>query len=339
MLSGNILNGSTGSWTVSSQLHNISIHISGDHPDIHPYIDEFLTLMVGRDGHPPRDRLEFFLSLSEEEPSRPTPSGTESLVQFVNVSCFLQGSTVSFHTKDGSWLEMDIRAGRVWGQLSRRLLEVPRYVFTDLMLAPLMEMLKHRGYFGLHAAALARDGSGYLFPGGVGSGKTTVALSLVRQGFHYLADDKVLLTKEQTQINALAFTRRFNIDPDIGMHYPELRFLEGLQPLPGSSKRPLDISRVYADSFIFSLEPKYLIHLERSSSLKSRIVPLSPHESFIRLVQQTVPAFAREVVEEQLSFFAALARQTEGHLLYNCEDLLEDPEHLLELLPHGKTPR
>lgn len=336
---GSILSGFAGSWKASSQLHHISIHVSGDHPDIQPRIEEFLSLMAGRDGHLPRGRLEFFLSFGEDEPNPPSPSGAETPVRFANVSCFHRGSTVSFHTKDGSWLETDVAAGLAWGRLSRGLLEAPRYVFTDLMLAPLMEMLKHRGYFGLHAAALTRDGSGYLFPGGVGSGKTTVALSLVRRGFRYLADDKVLLRKEASRVEALAFTRRFNIDPDIAGCYPELSFLEDLQPLPGSAKRPLDVTSVYADSFTFSLDPGYLVHLERSPSTKSRIVPLSPQESLMRLVRQTVPAFAREVLARQLSLLAALAEQTEGHLLYNGEDLLETPERLLDLLPPGRAQR
>jgi hypothetical protein len=321
-------------WTVSGQLQDVSIQLFGDHPDLRPYVEEFIAPFVGRDGLAPADKLEFSLSLRSERPKPSVPAHSKALIQFVNVSCFQDGLLFSFRTKDGSYLTADIDKGRAWGHLTEQLLRAPRYVFTDLLMAPLMEMLKKRGFYGLHAAALTKEGAGgYLFPGGAGSGKTTIALSLIKEGFQYLADDKVLLRNEGPGVAALAFTRRFNIDPDIGLHYPELSFLENLQPLPKTTKRPFDISSVYPDTFVSSCRPKFLIHLQKTSDLKSRILHLSSIESFRRLVQQTIPSFHRDIAGKQLRLFADLARRTEGYLLFNGKDLYESPKRLLELLP------
>ncbi len=321
------------SWVVSGRLQSVSIQVSGDNPEIRTYVEEFLMPLAGMDGHAPLDVLEFHLNLYDGEPDRAMPSGSKALIQFSNVSCFKEGTSFSFHTKDGSFLKVDVEAGRTWGLLSKELLGAPRYVFTDLLMAPLMEMLKHRGFFGLHAAALVRDGAGYLLPGGAGSGKTTVALSLLKEGFRYLADDKVLLRNRGNGIEALAFTRRFNVDPDIGQHFSELSFLEDLQPLPGSIKRPLDISSVYTNTFVPSCRPTVLIHLQRTPLERSRIHQLSTQESFSRLIQQTIPSMQKDITKKQLKLFADLAQGTESFLLDFGMDLYGAPNRLVDLLP------
>ena len=333
MLNWDTANNPQSSWVVSCQFHGISIQVYGDHPEIRTYAEEFFAPMDGKDGHVPLFVLEFHLNLYDGEPDRSMPSGSKAFVQFANVSCFKEGTLFSFHTKDGSFLKVDVEAARTWGLLSKELLVAPRYVFNDLLMAPLMEMLKERGFFGLHAAALTKEGTGYLFPGDSGTGKTTIALSLLKNGFQYLGDDKVLLRREDNGIAALAFTRRFNIDPDISLHYPELGFLEDLNPLPGTTKRPFDISRVYQDTFLPRCSPKLLIHLHKTSASKSQTSRLTSNESFARLANQTIPSLRKEITEKQLQLLADLARGTESHLLQIGEDLNGAPERFLELLP------
>ncbi len=324
-------------WILSGELHGVSVRVSGDHPDIRARVEEFIDRLVGRDDRAPSDVLEFSLNLADGEPVTSSPSGLKTLVQFVGVSCFQDGPSLSFYTKDGSVLKADIQDGRVWGTLSKEIVAKRHtfadYIFTDLLLAPLMEMLKHRGFYGLHAAALTKEGTGYLFTGDTGSGKTTTALGLIKQGFQYLADDKVLLREEDNGIATLAFTRRFNIDPDISRQYPELSFLEDLEPLPETTKRPFDISRVYPNTFVPRCRPKFLIHLQITPDAKSRIVRLPRTESFGRLVHQTILSSQKEVATKQLKLFAELIQSTESYLLYSGKDVYEAPERLLEFLP------
>src|SRR5438067_820450 len=71
---------------------------------------------------------------------------------------------------------------------------------ADLMLTAyplftvsLLEVLKRRGRFALHAACLARDGRGLLLAGTSGSGKSTLAAALARDGYDFLGDDTVFL--------------------------------------------------------------------------------------------------------------------------------------------------
>jgi len=336
MLKGDTPDDPEGEWIVCGQLQGVPVEILVTHPELRSCAEEFVRPMVRGDGSPPFDALKFFLTLLEGEQHHLPPLGSKALVQYVNVACFRKDRWLFFHTKDGSFVKADFEAGKAWGHLSKGLLEGQRYILNDLLTAPLMEMLKCRGLFGLHAAALVKDGEGYLFPGGAGSGKTTIALSLVTQRLLYLADDKLLVTAGRNGLVALAFVRHFNIDPDISRHFPELRFLEDLDPLPGTVKRPFDISKIYPETFVPSCLPKLLVHLQRTSEPNSRILRLSATESFTRLVHQTILSLHKETAKKQLELLATLVHSTEGYLLYNGRDIYGEPERILELLRFAK---
>jgi hypothetical protein len=315
----------------SRQVHRVSVRIHAAHPEIRARVEQFLTPLVGGEEQLPSEILDLFLGFRPDDEATPSvPSSV--LVQYLHVSCFQDGPTLSFQTQDGSVLRADIELGRAWGALSREF-AVKRSAFTDLQLAPIMEMLRHRGYYGLHAAAVARDGTGYLFPGSAGAGKTTTALGLVKQGLHYLADDKVLLREEGDRIAACAVTPYFNIDPDLSRQCAELAGLEDLDPLPGCSKRPLDISAVYPGAFVQSCQPRFLIHLEVRPEGKSRLVRLSRSESFTRLVHQTILSAHKSVALKQLAVWGKLVRRTESYLLERGTDLYGVSPHLAQFLP------
>ena len=55
------------------------------------------------------------------------------------------------------------------------------------------ELLRHRGLYMVHAAALENQGRGILIPGKSGCGKTISFISLLRLGYRYLSDDHPLI--------------------------------------------------------------------------------------------------------------------------------------------------
>ena len=319
-------------WLITGRLHDIAIQVSGDHPDLRRRTEEFLGQLAPGAGGGSVDCLRFSLAYLDDEADRPRLFGTRALVQFVNVTCVQDGAWSIFGAKDGSFLRADARAGRAWGRVSRVLLGGRPYPFNDLLMAPLMEMLKERGLYGLHAAALTRQGRGYLFPGDADSGKTTIALGLVRRGFGYLADDKVLLRQEDGGVAALAFTHCFNIDPAISRFYPEIAPLESLPPLPGTVKRPFDISKLYPNTFTPRCRPSVVMHVQPSPGGTSRIAPLSPTASFMRLTRQTILASQRERAATQLRLLGDLVASVDNYLVENGRDLDGSPEQLLELV-------
>jgi hypothetical protein len=319
-------------WLVTGRLHDIAIEVSGDHPALRDRIEELLGQMAPSAGAEPIDRLTFSLTAGNDTTRGARPGEIKTLVQFVNVSCVRDGTWSVFRTKDGSFLKADTCAGRAWGQVSLALLDGIPYPLNDLMMAPLMEMLKQRGFCGLHAAAITRGARGYLLPGDAGSGKTTIALGLVRMGYGYLADDKVLLRRGEEGVEALAFTRRFNIDAALGRFYPEISPLESLPPLPLTSKRPFDISMLYPGAFTSRCRPSAVIHIRPVPGRTSRISTVSPTASLMRLTRQTILASQRECAAMQLRLLGDLVASVDNYLVDNAQDSDGSPEQVLELV-------
>lgn len=310
--------------------------MSGYHPALRDRVEDLLGQMVPGRVPGTTDRLTFFLTVADRPAGDPgdgaPPIETKALVQFVNVSCSQEGDWSVFRTKDGSFLRADTRAGRAWGRVSGALLDGIPYPLTDLVMASLMEMLKERGLYGLHAAAITREGRGYLFPGDAASGKTTVALGLLRKGSGYLADDKVLLRRDEQGIMALAFTRRFNIDPILARFYPEISPLANHSPLPRTAKRPFDVSMLYPGTFMPECRPSAVIHIRSAAGRTSRLSTLSPAESFVRLARQTILSARRECAAMQLRLLGDLVSRVDNYLLDNARDSGGSPDEMLELV-------
>lgn len=56
----------------------------------------------------------------------------------------------------------------------------------------------------LHGTAVALRGAGVLLRGGSGAGKSDLALRLLTEGWHVIADDRVLLSPQETELHASA---------------------------------------------------------------------------------------------------------------------------------------
>lgn len=101
------------------------------------------------------------------------------------------------------------QAGAGLVTLHRSFKEKPPLSEYNFFLIGLIHLLSPWGFYDLHAAALDRDGIGYLFLGESGSGKSSTAISLVRQGWRYVSDDALFLRPSADGIEVLAFRKHF----------------------------------------------------------------------------------------------------------------------------------
>lgn len=65
------------------------------------------------------------------------------------------------------------------------------------------------GYFNLHAAALVKGETGFLFPGSQHCGKTTLTLELIKHGYKLLSDDLAIINRKTREV--MPFPRALNI--------------------------------------------------------------------------------------------------------------------------------
>ncbi len=117
-------------------------------------------------------------------------------------------------------------------------------VTRPLFTLPLLEVLKRRGIYGVHAAGVAHGDRGILLAGGTGAGKTTLALTLVQAGFDFLGDDMLFLSGDAGGPLVLAFPDELDVSDTTVSFFPGIEDLLWPETLPGASKRQLPPDRL-----------------------------------------------------------------------------------------------
>ena len=82
------------------------------------------------------------------------------------------------------------------------------YIVANLMIQS-MSLCLSGAFFNLHAASLVRGRTGFLLPGSQRCGKTTLTLSLLKQGFSLLSDDFTIIKRSSLEV--MPFPRALNI--------------------------------------------------------------------------------------------------------------------------------
>jgi hypothetical protein len=200
----------------------------------------------------------------------------------------------------------------------------------------LLELASHRGFFGLHAAAVARDGIGYLLPGASGSGKTSLCLTLVREGFHYLTDDFILMTAGADDLRCVPFFRTSNLDVAWADRFPELSFIHDLPPLV-HGKRMVDLEQCYPGSHAAAVRPTYLMFPTIVAHAESAIRRITRRDAFCRLLPESRLSADVRTAKTHVCTLERLVRQCEAFELHHGRDFLRAPGEvlrgLLESLP------
>jgi len=232
-----------------------------------------------------------------------------------------------------SIFQLQIEAGTGLVTLHRSFKEKPPLSKYNFFLIGLIHLLSPWSFYDLHAAALIRDGIGYLFVGESGSGKSSTALSLVHQGWHYVSDDALLLRSSADGVEVLAFRKHFYLDPVLTHQFPEIApHLKG-SAMGDHTKRFLDVESVYPGRFWPSCIPKVLIYTRIVPQPESKLIPIDKTSALIKLMRQSASLFfKRQAVNVHLEVLKRLVSQSYSYeLLAGC-DLYEGPGKISDFL-------
>ena len=220
-------------------------------------------------------------------------------------------------------------------------LSAPAFVGTNLYLAThpvatvcLMEMLKRRGLFCLHAGCVAdRHGRGILVCGPSGAGKSTLSLALVRGGLGFLSDDLVFMAQAGagSPVDAVGFADAIGVSQHAASCFPE--FLNGanVSPSPGFPKPLRRITDIFAARPLHQCRPKVLVFPAVTGEEPSRLSPMDRGGALVRLVPDvlvTEPA----ATQAHLDAFAALLDQVLCYELGTGRDLAHAAELVQSVL-------
>ncbi len=212
---------------------------------------------------------------------------------------------------------------------------------ADLMLAAyplftvsLLELLKRRGRFALHAACLARDGCGLLLAGTSGSGKSTLAAALARGGFDFLGDDTVFL--DATGRAVFAFPDELDVSDATVEMIPELSWLRGRAKRPGRQKHAVTAD-VLGGRTVLGCTATALIFPQVARAADSFLEPIGPADALRELLPNVLLTEAT-ASQAHLDVLGELAREVPAFRLSAGRDLDEAVESLAPLLRPGSQP-
>lgn len=202
-----------------------------------------------------------------------------------------------------------------------------------LVTLPLVEMLKRRGLYNVHAAGVSRAGRTLLLAGTSGSGKSTLAIALARSGLEFLGDDMLLLSRSDAGLRVHAFPDEVDVtDTTIGF-FPELRYLARQTPRRGWPKRAFRPETFFQlPAAGLDTTPVALVFPRLAlDATSSRLEPLSSEDALldvlpnVLLTEQTAIAAHVEVLEQ-------LTRETPCFRLWTARDFDALPALLGRLL-------
>lgn len=187
-------------------------------------------------------------------------------------------------------------------------------------------LLYARGARTAHTACLVHGGAGWLFAGPSDSGKSTLTLRLVEQGWHYLTDDAVLLRRIGERVRAFPLRRDFCIDPEAAALFPQV--VPHWEPHMGDvRKRRLRITELYPAQEASACLPRVLVFPRIVQAATSTLVPLDRRTALVALMQHSgaLNLLDARTAARHLDDLRTLVEQVTPYTLRAGRDLRDDP--------------
>jgi hypothetical protein len=200
----------------------------------------------------------------------------------------------------------------------------------------LIELLRRRGLYTIHATALEKDGRGVLIPGSSGRGKTTSFISLLRSGYRYLSDDHPLIRDAGTHVDILPFPIQINVTEATIAFFPELRNAPDHILHPGSPKRAFHAEELYPTSVGDCCQPAIVLFPHVVDAPHSHLELLPKSRALEVLLPQALLVYDPEVARREFQVLAKLVQQVDCYRLHFGRDTLDLPKLITPILEKGR---
>lgn len=318
------------------RMGDLSILLRSDTIDPPDVVDEILQhhSFARSDGSAGHD--EITVELYSDERTIDIPGAAEEVAMHASGLRILCLDDRLFLRRGDASAEIDLSHSSVQAVVPLQHDTVGSLRATDLYLMltfSLICLLQHRGRYALHAAALEyRAGEGVLIAGESDSGKSTMTMHLIGEGWRYLSDDSVLLSVTNGTVHACALRRDFALDPDAAELFPEIR-RHSRPLLTDPLKIQLSPDQLFPNRRAERCTPRVVIFPELAGTGPSRLRHLSARDAFLRIMQQA--SFLTrdpEKAASQADVLRRLVGQIRPYLLYAGRDIKEDGRRLSDLL-------
>jgi hypothetical protein len=232
---------------------------------------------------------------------------------------------------DAGMFVIDRAHGSAEGYLIKPQL-MPASLIEYLFHLALIELLRGRGLYTIHATALEKNGRGILIPGNSGRGKTTTFISLLRSGYQYLSDDHPLFRDAGDHVELLPFPIKINVTEDTIAFFPELRDAPDHLLHPRFPKRAFYAEEVYPTSIGACCWPALVLFPQVVDAPRSHLEPLPKSRAMELLLPQALLVYDAEVARREFQVLAKLVQQVDCYRLQFGRDILDLPKLITPLL-------
>lgn len=326
------------------QLHDFCVRVLSDHPTVRHLLRRTLQFKGAQyEGQEPSrssDDADITLDfrVSREPASPPEEARYMDMTGPPTTGVWRTSGRMMLRHEDTT-VDLHPQAGVAEAAISPDLLTSgtdPRHssLPSYLVSLSLAILLRAHGWFPLHAAGLSHGGHGVLLTAGSGSGKSTTALSLVRNGWGYLSDDTVLLRPEGSRVRAYSFRRDFCVDPSIAAHFPELNGVEWPSAPTNSAKWRIDPDQIYPGQSAATCTPYLVVLPSLVETSESHVEPIGTKPALEQLLNQGgfFLAPGSDAADRHLAVLRRLIDQARTYRFHAGHDVLEDPSTVHELL-------
>ena len=194
---------------------------------------------------------------------------------------------------------------------------------VSTVLVPILrELLAARNKLLLHAAAVrCPNGCGILILADSGGGKTTTALSILRQGSGFLADDLVVLQEIGRDIQITGFPELLNLTEQTVEFFPEIREHFDLSTQrPASEKRMISAQTVYGYEYMLESCQLHAIFFVQIEPDGPQTKAANPGQALGRLLRGHTFAKSQQIPKASVSSFFTLLDRIPAFELHTCPD-------------------
>lgn len=148
----------------------------------------------------------------------------------------------------------------------------------------LVEILKRRGLYSLHAGGFSANGKCLLIPGTSGAGKSTLTIASLRANFDYMSDDMLFLIGRPDGFRVLAFPEEVDVSDQTAGFFPELSFLLRTPKRRGWRKRQIHPMQVYGAKVAPEARPAAVVIPRIAEAETSVVTRMDPDEALLEMV-------------------------------------------------------
>ena len=160
----------------------------------------------------------------------------------------------------------------------------------------LIELLKRRGFYTLHATALEKTARGFSFQVVAGVAKLQPVVSLLRSGYRCLSDDHPLLHENNGELELLAFEEKVDITENSLKFFPEFQGA-GTDKLPEGFGSDISTLKISTKMALPCVAASYVAVSSDCDTPTSCVEPLKKSRALEELLPETMAVFDKKVAK------------------------------------------